>query len=138
MGKEGLFNLRAFIVGAVLCFLIGFGDPYGMLIIRRPSMTLDMSSPGAVFLFFVLVGVVNVILRAIKKSLALKQGGVADCLYHDDDRLCGTQPRCDTAPPGVVSALLLHHPAKRMGEYRSPLYPELNRTAGRPSPQASL
>ena len=64
---------RAVVLGALLCFLIGYGDPYGLLIIQGPSMTFDMSAPGAVFLFFVLVGVVNLVLRAISRNLALSR-----------------------------------------------------------------
>ena len=66
-------TLRAVSIGAVLCFLIGYGDPYGLLIIQGPSMTFDMSAPGAVFLFFVLVGGVNLLLRAIGRNLALSR-----------------------------------------------------------------
>lgn len=66
-------TLRSLLAGSALCFLIGYGDPYGLLIIHRPSMTFDMSAPGAVFLFFVLVGVVNVALRLIRRSFALSR-----------------------------------------------------------------
>ena len=62
---------RSVLLGAVLCFVIGVVDPYAVLIVQAPSLTFDMSAPGAVFLFFVLVGVVNVCLRLVRRDLAL-------------------------------------------------------------------
>ncbi len=62
---------RSVLVGAALCLGIGVADPYSVLAVQSPSMTFDMSAPGAIFLFFVLVGVVNTCLRRIRYDLAL-------------------------------------------------------------------
>jgi len=59
------------LVGAVLCLVIGLADPYSVLVVQAPSLTFDMSAPGALFLFFVLVGVVNTCLRLVGHGLAL-------------------------------------------------------------------
>ena len=64
---------RSVLLGAALCFFIGVVDPYAVLVVQAPSLTFDMSAPGAVFLFFVLVGVVNVCLRLVRRELALNR-----------------------------------------------------------------
>ena len=67
-------TLRAVAVGAVLCALIGVGTPYACHVMHASYMALDFSTPAAVFLFFVLVFLVNGALRAIWERLALTSG----------------------------------------------------------------
>jgi len=52
-------TLRALIIGLLASLLIGALDPYGLYVIRGSYMTLDYSTPAAVFLFFLLVVFVN-------------------------------------------------------------------------------
>ena len=66
-------TFKAFLTGAVFSFILGVGAPYGNMAIRGSYMALDFSTPGALFLFFVLVGGVNVLLGAIHRRLALNR-----------------------------------------------------------------
>ena len=52
-------TLRALVVGAFLSFFLGVGANYADLVIGGSYMTLDFSTPGAIFLFLVLVGFLN-------------------------------------------------------------------------------
>lgn len=62
---------RAFVVGGLLALAIGVGVPYGTLILRGSYMDLDFSTPGAIFLLFVLTALVNPLLYMIGRRLAL-------------------------------------------------------------------
>ena len=66
------FTIRAFIIGTALAFFIGVAAPYGNMIIRGSYMALNISTPIAFFIFFVLVGGVNVALRLLRVSWALR------------------------------------------------------------------
>ena len=52
-------TLRALALGTFLSFFLGVGANYADLIIAGSLMTLDFSTPGAIFLFLVLVGFLN-------------------------------------------------------------------------------
>lgn len=67
-------TLRAVVVGAALCALIGVGTPYACHVMHASYMALDFSTPAAVFLFFVLVFGVNGLLRVVWERLALTAG----------------------------------------------------------------
>ena len=56
-------TMRAFWVGAFLSFFLAVGAPYGNMIIRGSYMALDFSTPGAIFLFLVLIGLLNVLFK---------------------------------------------------------------------------
>lgn len=62
---------RAFIVGGLMALAIGVGVPYGTLILRGSYMDLDFSTPGAIFLLFVLTALINPLLYTIGRRLAL-------------------------------------------------------------------
>lgn len=64
---------RSVVVGAALCFGLGYVEPYAILIVQTHSLAFDMSAPGAVFAFFVLVGVVNLGLRLVGEGWALNR-----------------------------------------------------------------
>lgn len=66
-------TFKAFLTGAIFSFLLSVGAPYGNMVIRGSYMALDFSTPGALFLFFVLVGFVNVLLGAAHRRLALNR-----------------------------------------------------------------
>jgi hypothetical protein len=70
-------TFRAFVIGALLSFFIGVAAPYGNMIIRGSYMALNISTPIALFLFFLLVGVVNVALRLVWARAALRPGELA-------------------------------------------------------------
>lgn len=65
---------RALLVGVAMCVLIGVGTPYATHVMHASYMALDFSAPAAIFLFFVLVFIVNGTLRAIATRAALTSG----------------------------------------------------------------
>jgi len=71
LSSRPAFTLRATLTGAVLCALIATGAPYANMVIRGSTLFFDFSTAGALFLFFVLVGVLNVGLKALSPVLAL-------------------------------------------------------------------
>ncbi len=68
------FTFKSVGTGVLLSLCIAMGDPFGNMVIRGSYLTLDFSTPGAIFLFFVLVGLVNVLLGWIDRRLALQRG----------------------------------------------------------------
>ena len=54
---------RGFWVGAFLSFFLAAAAPYSNMIIRGTYMTLDFSTPGAIFLFLVLIGLLNTLFK---------------------------------------------------------------------------
>ncbi len=66
------FPFRAFAVGTALCLVIGMGCPYVLHKMRGSYMALDFGTPAAIFLFFLLVFVVNGVLRWF--GVALRAG----------------------------------------------------------------
>ncbi len=71
---ERVFTFRAILTGSVLSVLLACGAPYGNMVIRGSYMALDFSTPGAIFLLFLLVGPLNFIARRIHHRLALRRG----------------------------------------------------------------
>lgn len=61
------------ILGILMCGAIGTGAPYANMVIRGSTLFFDFSTAGALFLFFLLVGVVNVLLRFVFPVLALNR-----------------------------------------------------------------
>ena len=68
-GPMRAFTAKAFLIGGFFSFFLAIGAPYANMVIRGSWMALDFSTPGALFLFFFLTGVLNVVLRATKKPL---------------------------------------------------------------------
>ncbi|MGB9596073.1 MAG: DUF6785 family protein, partial [Candidatus Poribacteria bacterium] len=65
------FTVRAFIVGIIGTLAISIGDQFGLMVIHGSYMSIDFSTAGAVFMFFVIVAIVNTVFGRIHKSLAL-------------------------------------------------------------------
>ena len=65
------FTARSVVAGTLFCTIIATGAPYANMVIRGSTLFYDFSTAGALFLFFVLVGLVNVGLRASLPFLAL-------------------------------------------------------------------
>ena len=59
-GEDQRLSWRGVWVGAFLSFFLAVAAPYGNMIIRGTYMSLDFSTPGAIFLFLVLIGPLNV------------------------------------------------------------------------------
>jgi len=66
--EERAFTLKAFSVGIFLSFFLSIGAPYANMVLRGSYMALDFSTPGALFLFFVLVAIVNTALRFTERN----------------------------------------------------------------------
>lgn len=64
--------LRGILIGAVLAFLINFLDVYCTLMIRGSYLTLNFSTPAALFFFFILV-LASGLVALIRRPLALDQ-----------------------------------------------------------------
>ena len=67
-------TLRAVIVGAVLCAALTAGEPFGVLKIKGSALCADFSTGGAIFLFFILIFVVNGVLRWLSPRVGLATG----------------------------------------------------------------
>ena len=65
------FTARAILTGTLLSLCIALGAPYGNMVIRGSYMAADFSTAGAIFLFFLLAGMVNVGLGMLSPALAL-------------------------------------------------------------------
>lgn len=61
-GMEAL-SWRGFWVGIFLSFFLAIGAPFGNMIIRGSYMALDFSTPGAIFLFLLLIGILNTLFK---------------------------------------------------------------------------
>ncbi len=66
------YTFRAFFLGALCAAILAAGAPYCNMVLRGSYMTQDFSTPGALFLFFFLVGVFNALYKC-----AFPSGGLA-------------------------------------------------------------
>ena len=76
-------TLRALGVGTFLSFFLGVGANYADIVISGSYMTLDFSAPGAIFVFLVLVGLLNTLFKITARNIGLAFGSfvVAAALY---------------------------------------------------------
>ncbi len=70
---RGGFRLRALVVGALLCLVIGAVFPYALLAMNTAGMSSDYITAGAVFLFFLLTAFFNPLLKALPGSWGLSR-----------------------------------------------------------------
>ncbi|MCC7263559.1 MAG: hypothetical protein IT369_13665, partial [Candidatus Latescibacteria bacterium] len=70
------FGLRVFVLGAVLCLVIGVADPYAVAYLQGSMMALDFSTEAALFLLFLVSGL-NIVLRRVHPRLAFRQQELA-------------------------------------------------------------
>ena len=71
------FGWRAFFVGSLGALAVGAGCPYGSLVLKGSYMDLDFSTPGAIFLLFVLTALINPALARLRPRWALTP---AECI----------------------------------------------------------
>lgn len=64
-------TLRAVAIGFLASAIIAALDPYGLYVIQGSYMTLDYSTPAAVFAFFVLVVIINGLWKRLSAHTAL-------------------------------------------------------------------
>ena len=72
--RASAFSPRAVIVGVLASLAIGFGCPYATFVIKGSYVDLDFSTPGAIFLLFLLTAVFNNCLARINRRWALTPG----------------------------------------------------------------
>ena len=65
-------TLKSFIVGIAGSLLIAVGAPYSDMITKTAGLATDAFTPGAIFLLFLLVGTIQVLLKAIERGFQLK------------------------------------------------------------------
>ena len=68
--RNGRFGLsaRGLWVGAFLSLYLAVGAPYVRMAMRSTVMAFDFNTPGAIFLFLVLVGLLNVLFKVVGRS----------------------------------------------------------------------
>ena len=81
------YTFRAFFLGSFCAAVLAAGAPYCNMVLRGSYMTQDFSTPGALFLFFFLVGVFNALYKCAFPSGGLARAGVASNLQYDAHRL---------------------------------------------------
>lgn len=64
---------KAIITGLILCIFIGIGEPFTVLHIHGSPLAADFSTGAAVFLFFILVGLINKFNKVVFKKFYLNQ-----------------------------------------------------------------
>ncbi len=62
---------RGLVVGSVAAAALGLGCAYGTMVLRGSYMALDFSTPGALFIFFVLVAFSSGVLKRLAPRFAL-------------------------------------------------------------------
>jgi hypothetical protein len=68
------FTPKAVVCGCLFTFIVAAGDAYGVFYLRASYMTLGTSTVGAIFLLFVLAGLLNPVLKLIHPTAALNRG----------------------------------------------------------------
>ena len=58
---------RSLLFGSLGALIIAVGTPYGDMMVKTALMSLDVFTPGAIFLFFLMVGGLNVVLKLIDR-----------------------------------------------------------------------
>ena len=76
MQKERIkspFTLKGLLIGALFSFFVGISAPYAVIVLQGSYMAINSSSPGAIFLFFILVFFINLLLAFIRRQFALSK-----------------------------------------------------------------
>ena len=74
-------TVKALFVGLAGAACIGLGSTYNDMIIKGSGLAIWNLTPAAIFLFFLLVAIVNVVLRLIHPRLALQRGELAVAFF---------------------------------------------------------
>ena len=73
----GIGGVVAVLVGVLASAAIGFGCPYATFVLKGSYVDLDFSTPGAIFLLFLLTALVNNNLARLNRRWALTPGRAA-------------------------------------------------------------
>ena len=114
MKPDGVVGVtwRGFWSGAFLCFFLAIGAPYAKTEMHATFMAWDFNTPGAIFLFLLMIGLLNVLFKvaARHKGLAFGLAAVAFATYL---AYYLPQPRVDFLKPGLCFASFLAASAAR-------------------------
>ena len=69
-----VFTIRAFIAGCAFSCFLAFACPYTVFLHHTAGMAADFITAGAIFLFFILTGLLNSLLRWARPSWSLEAG----------------------------------------------------------------
>ncbi len=72
--RRSHLSARAFFVGGFLSFFLAIGAPYANMAMRATNMAFDFNTPGAIFLFLVLIGLLNTLFKLTARDLRLALG----------------------------------------------------------------
>ena len=70
MGEPGV-TFRSLLIGSLMALFIGIVLPYTNMIIKGSLLAHNLNTPAAIFVFFIFVGIVNVVLGFIRRRYAL-------------------------------------------------------------------
>jgi len=73
-GARSGLSVRGFWVGSFLSFFLAIGSPYANMAMRASNMSFDFNTPGAIFLFFVLIALINALFKWVARSIGLCVG----------------------------------------------------------------
>ena len=74
LGQGAAISWRGFWTGAFLSFFLAIGAPYANTAMHATFMAWDFNTPGAIFLFLVLIGLLNALFKAASRSRATAIG----------------------------------------------------------------
>ena len=63
--RRSSLSARAFYIGGFLSFFLAIGAPYANMAMRATNMAFDFNTPGAIFLFLVLIGLLNTLFKLL-------------------------------------------------------------------------
>ena len=97
---------RGFWTGIFLSFFLAIGAPYSNMAMHATFMAWDFNTPGAIFLFLVLIGLLNVLFKVVARNgvWALGAGAISLVLYLAHYL---PQPQIDLFDPGLWLASFL-------------------------------
>ena len=55
-------------------FFLAIGSPHANMEMSASNMSFDFNTPGAIFLFFVLIGLINTLFKGVARSVVLCTG----------------------------------------------------------------
>ena len=107
LGEKALqkLTLRGFWIGCFLSFFLAIAAPYGNMLLNA-YMSMDFGTPGAIFIFLFLIGVLNLVFKLAgrKKSIALVVALVTGLVWF---YACWPLEELDLYAPGPIFSIFL-------------------------------
>lgn len=75
--RQEVVTPRALLIGMVCSLILGVADPYANMIIKGSYLGSNFTPIGVVFLFALVTGVINTVLRSLHPRIALSAGELA-------------------------------------------------------------